>query len=84
MYSSIDFEASSVFIVAIKDIYWFWIPFQAAGDYRNRKRDQEEQQMQEHEDLLKLRDGLREQQATLMQELKFALKMAEARLKRMQ
>ncbi|OQV23368.1 hypothetical protein BV898_02814 [Hypsibius exemplaris] len=55
----------------------------AAGDYRTRKRLIEEEQAAEHEQLLKVRDELRELNEQLTQELKFAVKMAEARLKRM-
>ena len=55
----------------------------AARNYRQKKKDHEQIKMKEHELILEERARLLQQQTSLKQELRFAVKMAQARLNRL-
>ncbi|GAV08422.1 hypothetical protein RvY_18113 [Ramazzottius varieornatus] len=55
----------------------------AARNYRQKKKDQEQDQTKEHQLVIAERDRLLQQHNSLQQELRFALKMAQARLDRL-
>ena len=55
----------------------------AARNYRQKKKDQEQDKMKENQLVMAERDRLLQQHNSLQQELRFALKMAQARLDRL-